>query len=259
MTLDRKDVEDAFEEYVSKFDNDDTKIKIKIYHTYQVAEISDLIAASLDLDEDDIELAWIIGMLHDIGRFEQLKRFNTLLDNKSIDHAEFGADLLFEEGLINSFIKYSDCSKEEFNIIEVAIRNHNKLEISDGLSEREKMFCNIIRDADKLDIFRICSSERLEDVYDMTKQEIENSDISPEVLVDFYEHHAVNRINKKTAADHVLGLMSLGYELVYRESLVMCQRQGYYSKLMNAVKWAKEETNIEMINAKKEMIKFFHS
>ena len=50
-------------------------------------------------------------MLHDIGRFEQIRRFGTFNDAQSVDHAEFGADLLFKECLIRKFAEgyYEEC------------------------------------------------------------------------------------------------------------------------------------------------------
>ena len=66
------------------------------------------------------------GMLHDVGMFEQVKRYNTFIDMLSVDHAEFGADLLFgEERLINCYL--DDSSKDEE--LETVIRQHNKFRI----------------------------------------------------------------------------------------------------------------------------------
>ena len=51
-------------------------------------------------------------MLHDIGRFEQIKRYGTFNDSKSVDHGEFGADLLFkEQRLIEDYIDVRDYDK----------------------------------------------------------------------------------------------------------------------------------------------------
>ena len=61
-------------------------------------------AISLGLDKADTDLAWLIGMLHDIGRFEQLKNYGTFSDADSIDHAHYGVHLLFDEGLIWKFV-----------------------------------------------------------------------------------------------------------------------------------------------------------
>lgn len=58
---------------------------------------------SLGLDQDEIDLASLIGLLHDIGRFEQLKRYNCFIDSKTIDHALLGVQILFDDNLISKF------------------------------------------------------------------------------------------------------------------------------------------------------------
>ena len=137
----------AFKDYVASFDLNDSKIRLKIEHTYKVVEACEYIAKDLKLNEEDINLAKLIGLLHDIGRFKQLKNFNSFDDNSTIDHAEYGADILFKDNLIRKFL-----AEETYdNIIEKAIRNHNKYKIEDNLSERELLFSKIIRDGDKMD------------------------------------------------------------------------------------------------------------
>ena len=106
--MNRKHITDTFAAYTKKYDATDGKIKLKIDHTYRVAEFCEQIAKSIGLCEADVDLAWTIGMLHDIGRFEQVKRYNTFIDSESVDHAQFGADLLFKEGLLAAFIPEAD-------------------------------------------------------------------------------------------------------------------------------------------------------
>ena len=100
MTIDRKKVKNVFKKYTDNYDTSDEKIKLKVDHTYRVAALSERIARSLGLGDDDTNLAWLIGMLHDIGRFEQLKNYGTFSDAESIDHAHYGVELLFEDGII---------------------------------------------------------------------------------------------------------------------------------------------------------------
>ena len=92
----REEIRDIFDEYVSGYDATDPKIRLKIDHTYRVAGLCERIAESIGADGD---FAWLCGMLHDIGRFEQIRRYDTFVDAVSVDHAQFGADLLFCEGL----------------------------------------------------------------------------------------------------------------------------------------------------------------
>ena len=77
----------------------------KAFAEYRVAALCERIAKAAGMCAYDVELAWLSGMLHDVGRFEQIKRYNTFSDADSVDHAKFGADLLFKDGLISTFLK----------------------------------------------------------------------------------------------------------------------------------------------------------
>lgn len=226
--MSRERVIQAFENYVKAYDLGNPNIYLKYVHTGKVASNCEQIAISLDLCQEDIDIAWEIGMLHDIGRFEQLRRFDTFNDAVSLDHAQFGADILFKEGLIEN----TGIVKEHYDIIEQAIRNHSCYRLPDGLSDREKMFCQIIRDADKVDIFRANYETGIHVVYHVTREELTHSEITPEVYEVFLEERAIPRQIKKTVADHLVGHLALAYELIYPESKKMMIEQGYYQKLM---------------------------
>ena len=105
MNIDREKALRAFADYVKNYDVTDEKIKLKIDHTYRVCSLCQQIAAQSGFDENEIEIAWLTGLLHDVGRFEQLRRYGTFVDAKSIDHAEFGADILFKEGKIRDYVE----------------------------------------------------------------------------------------------------------------------------------------------------------
>ena len=118
-------------------------------------------------------MAWLTGMLHDVGRFEQIKRYNTFNDAQSVDHANFGADLLFKEGLIDTYVDGFHDDKYGI-IVENAIRNHSAFRIDERLDDYTVMFCNILRDADKVDIFRVNVDTPAEDIYNVTTEELKN-------------------------------------------------------------------------------------
>ena len=101
--IDLKNAKRLFDEYVANYDKDNPKVALKIEHTYRVMEASKNVAVSLGLDQDEIDLASLIGLLHDIGRFEQLKRYNCFIDSKTIDHALLGVQILFDDNLISKF------------------------------------------------------------------------------------------------------------------------------------------------------------
>lgn len=226
--MNKEKLNQAFENYVSNYDLSNPNIYLKYIHTGKVAENCEYIAASLGLSKGDCELAWEIGMLHDIGRFEQLRRFNTFFDNLSIDHAQFGADLLFKEGLIEQF----DETGANFDLIEKAIRYHSLYRIPEDLTEREKLFCQIIRDADKVDIYRANYETGVHVVYQVTEEELRNSSITPEVYEVFCEERAIPREIRKTVADNLVGHIALSFELVYPKSRELAANQGFIWKLL---------------------------
>ena len=68
-----------FNNYLKDYDCHNDKIRLKIVHTYGVVKESADIAARMKLSEEDTSLAKMIALLHDIGRFEQLKQFDSFL------------------------------------------------------------------------------------------------------------------------------------------------------------------------------------
>ena len=71
--IDINKAKSEFMEYVKNYDQDNPRIVLKISHSFRVMEQSKKIAESINLDEEQIELATLIGLLHDIARFEQMK------------------------------------------------------------------------------------------------------------------------------------------------------------------------------------------
>ena len=242
----------AFEEYVSNYDLKDPNIYLKYVHTGEVAKNCECIAKSLGMSEEDCELAWEIGMLHDIGRFEQLRRFDTFNDSISIDHAQFGADLLFLEGLMDKF----DEERQNDDLIEKAIRYHSLYRIPEGLTEREQMFCQIIRDADKVDIYRANYETGVHVVYHVSEEELLESKITPAVYEIFCEERAIPRDIKRTVADNLVGHAALSFELVYPKSRELANKQGFLWKLLD-IKFQNPET-VELMERISEKIRAWY-
>ena len=274
--INRKNVINAFAEYVRNYDPSDEKIKLKIDHTYRVAGLCQRIAESLGLSEPDVDIAWLLGMLHDIGRFEQIRRFGTFNDVQSVDHAEFGADLLFKEGLIRKFAEgyYEECElarsgneeaeqiiknneyhNKDTGLLEMAIRQHNKYRVKEDLTERQRMFCDILRDADKVDIFKVNADIPMEIIYDVTTEELKNGIITKEVLESFYKKETVLKSVRRSAVDHIVGHISLLFELVYKESYRQAKEQGYVCNLLD-FKSDVPEVNAEFDDMRKYVDEF---
>lgn len=240
MNIDREKVKKVFAEYVRHYDAEDPKIRLKILHTYKVSELCEEIARDLfgtmEIKEvsaqENIDLAWLIGMLHDIGRFEQVRRYHTLIDAKSVSHAALGTRILFEEGMLARFIT-AESEDPDVRVLRAAIAYHSDYRIPGDMDERTRMFCQILRDADKLDIFRVNCETPLEDIYHITKEELLHAEVSEDVMENFMQRQATPREIRKTPVDYVVGMISMAFELVYPISRKIAASQGYLEHLLD--------------------------
>lgn len=236
MLIDMIEAKKAFKEYVKKYNPEDEKIKIKIVHIEKVAENSKRIAQNLGLSQEDVELAELIGLLHDIGRFEQVRLYHTFVDKDSINHGEYGAKILFEDGLIRNFIKDNKFDK----IIKLAIVNHNRADIEEDLTERERLHAKIIRDADKTDIFRILISGDKKAIWE--KADLSDDKISDEIYREFVEDKRINYKERKTSADILVSHFNYVYDLNFPETRKIIRDNKYIDKLYQRFKFNDAET-----------------
>ena len=142
-------LKNAFKKYVEKYNMNDKSIMLKYLHSLRVMDLCYNIAQDNNLNKEDTDLVTLIGLLHDYGRFEQWKNYKTYSDKNSIDHADLAIKKLFDN---DEIIDYCT-NKDYYEIIYDAIKYHNKYSYPEALSDRNKLFTKIIRDADKLDIF----------------------------------------------------------------------------------------------------------
>lgn len=148
-----------FQKFAKMYDLSNPNIMRKFHHTFRVVEYAKDIARSEGLTEDDVNLAMLCALLHDIARFRQWSIYKTYEDSKSYDHGEEAYKILKEKNYIANYTT----DPYEQRIILKAVKNHNKYKLEEGLSEREAFFAKILRDADKIDI--ICSQNELSGVF----------------------------------------------------------------------------------------------
>lgn len=238
---DRKRVTEAFRTFLSSYDMENSDIKRKAVHTLKTAENCVLIAESAGKDTG---LAWLIGMLHDLGRFPQVTEFNTFWDASSVDHAALGADILFKDGYIRNFTDCEAC----FPVIEKAVRFHSAYELPDDLTDEERTYCNIIRDGDKLDIFRVFASAKPEEIFKTSRENLLSSSVSDEVMEQIRKRRTVKHALKKTPADRFAGIAALGFELKYPVTQSLARGRGDLDRYLSI-----EFTNKDTDKKRKEI------
>lgn len=225
MNIDIKNARIEFKNYVKNYNPSDPKIALKISHIERVSQKAKKLAENLRLNEEDVKLAELIGILHDIGRFEQIRIYNTFMDKDSVNHAEYGVKVLFEDGLIRKFINDDRFDK----IIKLAIINHNRADIECGLTEREILHAKIIRDADKTDIFSVLVSGDKKAIWE--KADLSYDKISDEIYREFIEEKRINYKERKTSADILVSHFCYVYDLNFHETREIIKENEYIDKL----------------------------
>lgn len=243
------EAEKSFKEYLKSYDISDGNIELKIRHTYGVVTASEYITKGLGLDEENIQLAKLIALLHDIGRFEQIKVTQSYVDNKKFDHAEYGVEILFKNNLIRNFIK----DDRYDNIIYKAIINHNKYKIEEGLNERELLHAKIIRDADKLDNFRVKEEDRLENIFSMKydADTIIYEGITKKVYEDFMNKKSILSAEIVNQVDMWISYIAFIFDLNFEVSLKYVEENGYIDKLIDRIEYKNEDTKQKMEQIRK--------
>lgn len=240
--IDISKAKNAFKKYISDYNINDSKISLKIIHMYHVADNSATIAQMLGLDVDEQKLAELIGLLHDIGRFEQIKIYNTFSDNMSVDHGQKGVEVLFEENIIERFTK----DKSVYDVIQKAVKNHNKYDIEKGLSEREMLHCKIIRDADNLDIFRGLLEQRIEDFGYFGCKDISKEVLSSEVFENFKKEQLLEYAKAKTDMDIMVSIIAHIYTINFKETLAIIKENDYINRFIERLNCKDEYTKTKM-------------
>lgn len=240
--IDLNIAEKEFKKYLKNYDSNNGSIKLKIVHTYKTVECAEYIAKNLELSEEDVKLAKLIGLLHDIGRFEQRKTTNKFDDSKKFDHAQYVVKILFQDNMIRKFIKEDSYD----NVIYKAIINHSKYKIDEGLNEKELLHAKIIRDADKLDNFRVKEIEYFGNMFEYNPETIENEQITPIIFEDFMDHKQILKENRVTQIDNIVSYIAFIFDLNFDITKQYIKNKDYIRKIIGRVNYQNEDTKIKM-------------
>ena len=229
-----------FDKYAKKYDLTNFNIKLKYHHSYRVMKYSENIARSISLSEEEVNISKIIGLLHDIARFEQYTIYHTFADSKSIDHGDLGVEILKKDNFLRNFVK-EDIYDE---IILKAIKNHNKYIIEENLPEKTLIQSKIIRDADKLDIFYELLTIFYKEKNDI--EEIENSIIEEESINRIEQKKLIKRNSKNSAMDRFLINFCFVFDLNYTYSFKEMKEKNYINKIIDKFEFKNNETKEKM-------------
>jgi len=211
-----------FDEFVTGFYGDDeyinANIKLKQDHSGRVCDEMRYLADELHLTDKRRLLAETIALFHDIGRFPQFSKYRTYNDPKSINHCILGVDVLRKENIL------AQLPDDERQIVETAIRYHGEKELPRNLTGDTLLLSQMIRDADKLDIFNVVIKAYIQqrDDPDNFKLEIEMPDeptYTPEVLDAILTQRRIDYKALRTLNDMKLCILGWVYDVNFIPTL----------------------------------------
>ena len=211
-----------FNKFVAQFYGDDeyinANLKLKEEHSARVCDEMLYLADELHLSENQRLLAETIALFHDVGRFPQFARYRTYVDPKSVNHCALGVETLKKENIL------AELPDDEKQIIETSIRYHGEKELPANLSGDTLLFSRMIRDADKLDIFKVIIDAYTQKRDDPAhfKLEIElpdKPDCSPEVLEAILSARLIEYKTLKTLNDAKLCMLGWVYDVNFAATL----------------------------------------
>lgn len=222
---------EEFKKYVSDYDINDENIKLKYNHSLRVMELSEKYALILGFNEEDVKLAKLIGLLHDFGRFEQLRVYNSYNDRETINHADYSVEQLFDKGFIRNFTE----KQEDYEIIKFAIKYHNKYHLPHVNNERMMKHAKLIRDTDKIDIIYLLG------FLGELNYKASDEKISTEVLNGFNNHESIDYKYIKNKNDKLATTFGYVFDIYNVECLPeIKQNLAYFYKQIDGEKYFKE-------------------
>jgi HD superfamily phosphohydrolase YqeK len=252
----QKRLNEWFSFYTGSFTSSDADLQfnltLKREHSLRVVDEIVAIGKGLGFSEYDQAIASIAALLHDVGRFEQYARYKTFVDRDSVDHALLGVDLLRKQEALTGL------DPLDRELVLTAIEHHSQAAVPDSLTERERFFCRLLRDADKLDIIRILT-DRYREATLGAKSAIElllpqGGGISSDALADLMAGAIVKFSHVKKADDFKLLQMAWVFDMNFAPSLRIFKERGYLEALRDALPETEEMRNAYAF-VKKEMEK----
>ena len=225
---------DWMSRYMKSFYSDDSEVQqgilIKEKHTGYVTANCIELAKFLKLSTHDTELAEIIGLFHDVGRFRQYSIYKTFNDADSEDHADLALKVIAELEF------FKELAAPDYGVLTFAIQNHNKKTVEPCDDERKILFAKLIRDADKLDIYRVLEPFLAQANADKMPNFIKGKarpDISPDFVENFVTGEQADYRKIRTNGDRKIVRLMWLYDINFSWTMQKIVERGYIEKIVS--------------------------
>jgi putative nucleotidyltransferase with HDIG domain len=224
-----------FEAYTSRFLGEDecinAHVRMKQEHTRRTCEETLILAEQLALDGHQKQIAEVVALFHDVGRFPQFAEYRTFNDTRSIDHSRLGVEILRREGVLDVL------RREDRQWVQTAIEHHGRRSLPADLTGQALLFSKLIRDVDKLDIYRVVIKLYRQYRADPAgfPWELELPDeprYSPEVLDAVMNGKLIEYPMLHTINDMMLCKLGWVYDMNFAASLARLREQGSLEQVL---------------------------
>jgi len=222
-------------DYMKSFYTADEEVQrgilTKEKHTGYVTANCVELAKNLNFSKHDTEIAEIIGLFHDVGRFRQYSIYKTFNDADSEDHADLAVKIIEELDL------FKKIPTVDYEIVKFAIQQHNKKNIAPCNDERKILFAKVIRDADKLDIYRVLEPYLAQENVDKMPNFIKNkgklvADVSPDFVENFVTGNQADYNKIRTNGDRKIVRLMWIYDVNFVWTMKKIIERGYIEKIV---------------------------
>jgi len=219
----------AFLQYINSLPVEHDEIrehfKIKKDHTYRVIGNIRSIAVRSRLSEGETELAMIIALFHDIGRFEQFNKYRTFNDDIAENHAAISIRVLKEQHFLSAF------NRKTGEIITGSIINHNIPVLPEIKDADVLLFSRLLRDADKLDIWRLTLDQNVAFTI-MDSEEPASYQVSEVILRCIREGRVVLLKYAHSMNDFRLLRLSWLVDMNFQATFAIIEEKGYIDGIL---------------------------
>ena len=214
--LDINKAKDCFMNYVQQFDLTNDKIHLKLIHTLEVVHTTEYLCLHENITGIEKDLAYLIALLHDIGRFEQIKRFNSFDDE----------------------------------VIRKAIAYHSLYKVPKGLDSFLLKQVLLIRDSDKLDNFRVKNIESIQTLFSISDEIFYSQRVSKNILNDIENHRLILKENRHNEVDMWVSYFAFVFDLNFKSSYQFIKENDYIHRNMERLEF-KEGLKEDMLFVEK--------
>jgi len=225
-----------FAEYVASFyglnDYVNANLELKEAHSLRVCDEMKYVTEHLNLSPNQNRMAEFVALFHDIGRFVQFKKYKTYNDNRTPSHCLLSIDVLKEHRLLDSL------DKSERIWIEKAIQYHGLKVLPENLSQESRLFCKLIRDADKLDIYYTVTQSYLQyrddpENFNLELEFPDTPECSGHVVEGILNEERIDYSGLRTWNDLKLLQLSWVYDINFIPTLQRIRQRGFLELMLD--------------------------